>query len=166
MTSPNRSTQPTHPRDLGALAIGFGLFSWLIVHRYYGSLPSLRWYVPISLAILGVAELISGFQLRARIRRRPGVAPIDPLVAARQLALAKASALVGAAMLGAWAGLVLYLVPRLSTLAAAGADTLTGTLGVASSALLVGAALWLEYCCRTPKPPDSADRDSDERRSA
>jgi hypothetical protein len=162
----NRPTEPTHLRDLAALAVGFGLLSWLLVHRWYGSLPSLRWYVPISLAILGVAELISGFQVRARIRRRPGIAPIDPLVAARQLALAKASAMVGAAMVGVWAGLLVYLLPRRSTLAAAGADSVTGILGVASAALLVGAALWLEYCCRAPKPPDGADRETDERRPA
>jgi hypothetical protein len=166
MTSPNQPTQPTHPRDLAALAVVFGLLSWLVIHRYYGSMPKLHWYVPLSLAILGLAELISGFQLRARIRRRPGLLPVDPLVAARQLALAKASAIVGAAMLGAWAGLLLYLLPRLSTLAAAGADAVTGTLGVASAALLTGAALWLEYCCRTPKPPDSADHDTGERRTA
>jgi hypothetical protein len=166
MTSPNQPTQPTHPRDLAVVAAVVGLLTWLVVHRWYGSLPSLRWYVPLSLAILAVAELISGFQTRARIRRRPGLEPIDPLVAARQLALAKASALVGAAMLGAWAGLLLYLLPRLDTLAAAGGDTVTGTLGVASAALLVGAALWLEFCCRTPKPPDSADRDEDQRRTA
>ena len=162
----NQPTQPTNPRDLAALTVAFAVISWLLVHRWYGSLPSLRWYVPISLAILGVAEFISGFQLRARIRRRPGVLPIDPLVAARQLALAKASALVGAGMLGAWTGLLIYLLPRRSTLAAASSDTVTATLGMISGAILVGAALWLEYCCRTPKPPDSADTDADERRTA
>jgi hypothetical protein len=67
-------------------------------------------------------------------------------------------------MLGAWAGLLAYLVPRLSTVAAAAGDATTAGIGVGCAALLIGAALWLEYCCRTPKPPeDDPDRDSDRR---
>jgi uncharacterized protein DUF3180 len=158
--------QPTHPRDLAVVAVVVGVISWLLVERWYGSLPSLHWYVPLSLAILGAAELFSGFQVRARIRRRPGVEPIDPLVAARQLALAKASSLVGAAMFGAWAGLLLYVLPRRATLAAASSDTATAVFGVISALILLGGALWLEYCCRAPKPPDDADdKESGERRS-
>jgi hypothetical protein len=81
--------------------------------------------------------------------------PVQPLVAARSLALAKASAVVGAVMTGVWAGLLVYVLPRLDFLAAADADARTGTVGVAAALSLVGAALWLEYCCRTPTPPDS-----------
>jgi len=161
-----KPTQPTHLRDLAAVAVAAGLVSWLAVRQFYGSLPRLHWFVPLSLAVLAVAELISGFQLRARIRHSPGLEPVDPLVAARQLALAKASALVGAAALGGWTGLLAYLLPRLSTVTAAPGDAFTGTVGVVCAALLVGGALWLEYCCRTPKPPeDDRDRDPDERRT-
>jgi hypothetical protein len=162
-----KPTEPTHPRDLAALAVVAALVGALVVRQWYGSMPRLQWFVPLSLGVLAVAETISGFQLRARIRRRPGLEPVDPLVAARQLALAKASALVGAVMLGVWAGLLLYLLPRLSTLAAAGADAATAWVGIGCSALLVGGALWLEYCCRTPKPPEEdRDRDQDGRRLA
>ena len=162
-----KPTQPTHPRDVALLAVVAGVVCWLAARQWYGSLPRLHWFVPLSLGVLAVAEAISGFQLRARIRRRPGLEPIDPLVAARQLALAKASAMAGAVMLGAWAGLLAYLVPRRSTVAAAAGDATTAGIGVGCAALLVGAALWLEYCCRTPKPPeDDPDRDPDERRPA
>jgi len=160
-----KPTQPTHLRDLALLAVALGLLSWLAVRQWYGSLPRLHWFVPLSLGVLAVAEAISGFQLRARIRRRPGLTPVDPLVAARQLALAKASALVGAAMLGLWAGMLIYLLPRLSTLTAARGDASTSTIGVACAVLLAAAALWLEYCCRTPKPPEDSDH-PDERRLA
>jgi len=111
-----KPTQPTRLRDVAALAVVAGVVCWLAVRQWYGGLPRLHWFVPLSLGVLAVAEAISGFQLRARIRGRPGLEPIDPLVAARQLALAKASAMAGAVMLGAWAGLLAYLVPRLSTL--------------------------------------------------
>src|SRR5205823_11703951 len=97
------------------------------------------WFVPLSLAVLAVAELISGAQLRARLRHRPGLEPVDPLVAARQLALAKASALVGAAMLGVWAAFLVYLLPRLSTVVAARSDAFTAGVGVVCAALLVAA---------------------------
>lgn len=148
----------TRVRDLVAIAVVTGALSWVAVRRWYGVIPELNWFVPISLAVLAVVELIAGRELRARIRRRRGAAPVNPLVAARLLALAKASSLVGAGMTGVWAGLMIYVVPRLDFLAAAYGDTVTSSVGVVSSAGLAASALWLEHCCRTPDPPDE-DRD-------
>ena len=148
----------TRPRDLAVTAVVATVISTLVIRQWYGSMPGLDWFVPISLLMLAVAELSAGQQLRARIRRRPGALPVQPLVAARMLALAKASSLVGAGVLGWWAGLLLYTVPRRGYLAAAGSDTRTGALGVACAVTLVVAGLWLEYCCRAPRPPDDADR--------
>lgn len=145
---------PTRVRDLAGYAAGVTLLTWLALRQWYGDLPRLSWFVPLSLALLALAEAIAAGQLRARIRRRPGAAPVEPLVAARSLALAKASAVVGAVMTGVWAGLLGYVLPRLDFLAAAGADARTGVVGVTGALLLVGAALWLEYSCRTPTPPD------------
>jgi hypothetical protein len=146
---------PTRVRDLAGYAAGVTLLSWLALRQWYGDLPPLSWFLPLSPALLALAEAIAAGQLRARIRHRPGAAPVEPLVAARSLALAKASAVVGAVMTGVWAGLLVYVLPRLDFLAAAGGDARTGAVGVAAALSLVGAALWLEYCCRTPTPPDS-----------
>jgi Protein of unknown function (DUF3180) len=154
MTSP---VAPTRVRDLIACAVGVGLVAWLAIREWYGELPRLTWFLPLSLALLALAEVLAGNQLRARIRRRPGARPVQPLVAARSLALAKASALVGAAMAGVWGGLLLYVLPRLDFLAAAPADARTGAVGVVAALSLVAAALWLEQCCRTPTPPDGED---------
>ncbi|HEX5497318.1 MAG TPA: DUF3180 domain-containing protein [Mycobacteriales bacterium] len=155
----------TRIRDLVAIALVTGLLSWVVVRRWYGSFPELTWYVPISLGVLAWVELVAGYQLRARIRRRRGARPVNPLVAARMLALAKASSLVGAGMTGVWAGLMIYVVPRLDFLAAASGDTATSSVGVVCSAGLTAAALWLEHCCRTPDPPEDDrrrhDRDGD-----
>ncbi len=154
MTEPRGSVNPTRVRDLLAIAVIAAGLGWLAVRGWYGDLPRLRWFVPLSLALLAFAEAVTGTQLRARIRRRPGTVPVPPLAAARALALAKASAIVGAAMTGLWAGLLIYTVPKLDYLAVAGNDTRTGVIGVSAAVALVGAALWLEFCCRTPKPPD------------
>ena len=83
--------------------------------------------------LLAIAEVLAANQLRDRIRRRPGALPVQPLVAARMLALAKASAVVGAVMVGIWAGLLVYVVPRLGQLAAAGNDTAIAAFGVVAA---------------------------------
>lgn len=145
---------PTRIRDLIAYAAAVTLISWLAMRQWYGDLPRLRWFVPLSLALLAIAEVLAANQLRDRIRHRPGALPVQPLVAARMLALAKASAVVGAVMVGIWAGLLVYVVPRLGQLNAAGNDTVVGAIGVVAAVTLTAAALWLEYCCRTPAPPD------------
>jgi hypothetical protein len=149
---------PTRIRDLTAYAAAVTLITWLALRQWYGDLPRLRWFVPLSLALLAIAEVLAANQLRDRIRRRPGALPVQPLVAARMLALAKASAVVGAFVTGIWAGLLVYVVPRLGQLAAASGDTVTAAVGVAASVALTAAALWLEYACRTPTPPDGDRR--------
>ena len=141
---------PTRVRDLIAYAAAVTLITWLAMRQWYGDLPRLRWFVPLSLVLLAVAEVLAANQLRDRIRRRPGALPVQPLVAARMLALAKASAVVGAVMVGIWTGLLVYVVPRLGQLAAAGSDTVTAAFGVVAAVALTAAALWLEYSCRTP----------------
>jgi hypothetical protein len=149
---------PTRVRDLAGYAVAAGLVAWFGVRAWYGDLPRLNWFLPLSLGLLALAEAIAGAQLRARIRRRPGTRAVQPLVAARSVALAKASAIVGAAMLGVWGGLLAYVLPRLDYLAAAGGDARTAGVGVGAALCLIGAALWLEWCCRAPTAPDNQDR--------
>lgn len=146
---------PTRVRDLVGYALGVALIVWLAMRQWYGDLPELTWFVPLSVLLLALAEVLAGNNLRARIRRRPGALPVQPIVAARSLALAKASSLVGAVVTGVWAGLLVYVVPRIDQLDAASRDTRTATVGVFAGVALTGAALWLEYCCRSPTPPDS-----------
>lgn len=155
----------TRIRDLAALLVAAGAAAYILVRAYYGSLPRLQWFVPVSLPVLAVAEAVFGFQLRSRIGRRPGTVPVDPLVAARAVVLAKASAIVGAVVAGVWAGLLGYLLPVRDTITAAADDTPTGIVGCAGALCLVAAALWLEHCCRAPRPPDREDSPDTERAS-
>jgi hypothetical protein len=54
-------------------------------------------------------------------------------------------------MLGAWVGVGAYLLPRRSELSAAADDLPSAIVGAVCAVALIGAALWLEYCCRTPE---------------
>lgn len=143
----------TKPRDLVLIGLFAAALCWLLVRQYYGALPPLRWYLPLSLGALGIAELIGARTLRARIRGDAGLPAADALGAAGALALAKASAVAGAGFAGLWLGLLAYTVPNLGFLAAAGNDTATGVLGVFCSGALVTGGLVLENACRTPPPP-------------
>jgi len=151
---------PTKPRDLALIGLFVAALGWLLVRQYYGDLPPLRWYLPLSFAALGVAELIGARTLRSRIRGSEGLTPGDALGAAGALALAKASAVAASGFLGLWLGLLAYTVPNVDFLAAVGNDTVTGVIGVTSSGLLVAAALVLEDACRTPRPPGDRDERS------
>jgi hypothetical protein len=69
----------------------------------------------------------------------------------------KASAWVGAVMLGWWLAVLAYLLPRRAELRVAAADTPGALVAVASAFALVVAALWLQHCCKSPGEPDGED---------
>ncbi len=160
---------PVRRRDLLVVAVGLALGSWLVVRSAYGVLPRLEWWLPVPVGVLAVAEALGARTLRLRLsaererRPRPGrptaaaaARPVEPLLVARLVVLAQASAYVGAVFAGCWAGLLLHTVPALGRLAAAADDTATGVIGVVLSVGLVAAALWLEHECKVPE-----DRDGD-----
>lgn len=110
----------------------------------------------LSLLAVAIGEALWARYVRAKIADGeigPGRGRLHPLAVARSLMVAKASAWVGALMLGWWVGLLVYFLPRRSWLRAAAEDT-TGTVVAAISALaLVVAALWLQHCCKSPYDP-------------
>lgn len=145
---------PTRPRDLLAAALVVAVLANLVVRLTYAALPGFPLLGGITLAVLGVAEAIGGRALRARIRREPGTTPVQPLVAARAVLLAKASSVAGAVVAGGWVGLLVYTAPRSAAVEAAAADTAAAAVGLGCALVLVGGALWLEHCCRTPDDPE------------
>lgn len=158
--------KPVDRRDLLVLAAGLAVATWLVVRADYGFLPALRWWLPVPLGVLALAEVLGARTLRARLaaqrdRRPPAergsapVRPVEPMLVARLAVLAQASAYVGAAFVGTWVGVLLYVGPAVSRLQTAGSDAVTGVVGVVCSAALVAGALWLESVCRIP--PDSDD---------
>ncbi len=166
--------KPVSRRDLVVLALGLAVAAWLVVRAAYGDLPPLRWWLPAPLALLAVGEAFAARNLSTRLRdlrsaravgrgqaspdSRPTgpVRPVEPMVVARLAVLAQASAYVGAVFLGIWLGVLAYVGPSAGRLQAASGDVGTAVLGVAVSAALVGAALWLESVCRVP-PDDEGE---------
>jgi hypothetical protein len=147
---------PTRKRDLTAAVVGAAVLGYLLVISLY------RWFPPITvltgLPLLGVAiaEALWARYVRVKINDGEiGAGPgwLHPLAVARSVLVAKASAWVGALVLGWWAGVLVYFLPRRSWLRAAEHDT-PGTVVAAVSALaLVVAALWLQHCCKSPQDP-------------
>lgn len=149
----------TRARDLATAGVFTAVVVYLAIRLLYGKLPPLPTFAGVTLAVLAVVEATLGSSLRARIRRmydgKPGAGkPLQPLTAARAVALAKASSLLGAIMLGAWLGVLGYLLPRRTELSAAADDLPSAIIGAVCAAALIAAALWLEYCCRAPRDQD------------
>ncbi len=143
----------TRVRDLFAACLVTAVVVAVLVRFAYGSLPELPVLGGATLGVLGIAEALAGRALRARIHREPGTRPVQPLVAARAVLVAKASALAGAIMAGAWAGLLVHVLPRAADVSAAAGDSAAAGVGLVCALLLVGGGLWLERCCRTPDDP-------------
>ncbi|WP_229067777.1 DUF3180 domain-containing protein [Actinoplanes sp. DH11] len=152
---PDPSLRPTSISVLVVAGLAAAALGWLLLSFSYSRLPALPWTPALVLAVLAVAEGMLAQNTSARIQRKPGSPPVEPLAVARYVALAKASSLVGAIFAGFSAGLLTWLLLE-PTRAARGDIPATAGAFVAALAL-IGAALWLERSCRVPEQPDRED---------
>ncbi|WP_433385951.1 DUF3180 domain-containing protein [Actinoplanes sp. CA-142083] len=153
--------RPTSISVLIVAGLAAAALGWLLLSFSYSSLPDLPWSPVIVLVVLAIAEGLLAQNTSARIQRKPGTLPVDPLAVARYVALAKASSLVGAISAGFSAGLVAWLA--MEPTQAAHDDLPTAVGGLVSALALIGAALWLERACRIPEQPDAKDEDDSDR---
>jgi hypothetical protein len=152
---------PTRPGPLLALVVGAGLLAYALAALAYAEVSGLPGYAPVTLVLLAVTEAGMARVVRDRLTHRrdrlgraPG-RPLHPLQVARAAVLAKASSTAGAVLLGGYAGLLAWTLPRREALAVAERDALVaGASGVAALGLVL-AALLLERACRTPPDPDA-----------
>ncbi|GLW30240.1 DUF3180 domain-containing protein [Actinoplanes regularis] len=154
------SLQPTSVSALVLAALIGAALGWLLLgyNQLFYKLTPLPWTGAIVLFALAVAEGYLAQNTSARIQRKPGAPPVEPLAVARYAALAKASSLVGALTAGFSAGLLIWLVTEPTDFAEADIPTVATTLVAAVA--LIGTALWLERSCRVPDRPDRKDDDS------
>jgi hypothetical protein len=151
---------PTRKRDLLAAVVLTAVIGYGIVVLTYRWFPPITTWTGLSLLAMAIGEAIWAFQVRAKIRAGQigeGSGRLHPLTVARSVVVGKASAWVGAPVLGWWLGVLAYLLQHHSRLVAA-ADTGGAVVAAVSALALVAAALWLQHCCRSPLgPPDESD---------
>lgn len=146
--------KPTKISELLVLTGVAAVATWILIRVFYGSMPPIPVYAGASLYLAAIAEVILAFVIRSRIKGSQigdGYRQLHPIAAARALALAKASVLVGSATTGVWIGALVYLIPQRSILKAAAEDAPGAWVGLGAAIALVAAALWLEHCCKTPE---------------
>lgn len=147
--------RPTRWYVLVVLGMLAGGIAYPVTRSHYADFPSPHLYSTFWLLILAAAEGYVAVVTRARLAGRPGTRPIDPLVVARLVALAKASSVVGAIAAGGYAGFLGWVAQVNSS--AASSDTTVAAVGIATSLALVATALLLEWVCRVPKDDDNTE---------
>ncbi|MET8862238.1 DUF3180 domain-containing protein [Nonomuraea sp. NPDC004580] len=150
--------KPTSPGPLVGILVVVALATWAaIMMSDYGRLPLLPWTAIPTLLLLALGEGYSGWATKARLARKPGTKPVEPLAVARLAALGKASAYAGAVFGGVFAGFALHTVQLLDR-ETPRSEFFIATGSFVSCVLLVCAALYLEHCCRVPKKPEDEER--------
>ena len=151
---------PTRPAILVAVLAGAAALVWGVLQIAYVAMPPLPWTAVPTLLLLALGEVVTAINTRARIQRKPRTTPVEPLVVARFVALAKASAYAATVLAGVFGGFVIYLASSLDK-PTPRRDFFVSVGSIVAAVVLVGAALFLEYTCRVPGGPDDDDRDDD-----
>lgn len=152
----------TRPTILVAVLAGVAAIVWGVLQLAYVSMPPLPWTAVPTLLLLALGEVVTAINTRARIQRKRGTSPVEPLVVARFVALAKASAYAATVLAGVFGGFVIYLASSLDK-PTPRRDFQVSVGSIVAALVLIGAALFLEYTCRVPKGPDD---DEDDRHDA
>jgi hypothetical protein len=152
---------PTRKRDLTVATVLAAALGYVLVTALYRWFPPITVWTGLSLLAVAIAEGGWGFYVRAKINDGEigdGPGRLHPLAVARSVTIAKASAWVGALVLGWWVGMLIYLLPRRATLRVAGEDTAGAAVAAVSALGLLIAALWLQHCCKSPQePPENGE---------
>jgi hypothetical protein len=148
----------TRPGTLAGIFAICAVVSWLATRSAFTDLPLLPITAVPALAALAIAETAIGRHVRRRLTGRTSGKPIAPMGVARLVALAKASSAAGAALGGLTGGYLVFVLGELSKSIPARDARVAGATVAAAVALIAG-ALYLEYCCRAPQPPDDDEAD-------
>jgi hypothetical protein len=152
---------PTRKRDLLAGTALVAVVGYVMVAGLYRFFPPLTIWTGMSLLAVAGVEAGWAFYVRSKIGAGEvgfGDGRLHPLAAARSVMVAKASAWVGALVLGWWLAVVAYLLPRRDVMRVAAEDTSGAVVAGVSALALVVAALWLQHCCKSPQDsPDDPD---------
>ncbi len=156
----------TRPGTLAGIFVIGAIVGWLATRATFTSLPLLPVTAVPALAALALAEAAVGRSVHNRVTgRRKGAKPLAALAVARLVALAKASSAAAAALGGLVAGYLAYVLRELDKSVPV-RDARVAGVTLAAALALVAAALYLEHCCRAPKPPDDSGDESERPRDS
>ncbi|MGW0119109.1 DUF3180 domain-containing protein [Streptomyces sp. NPDC003327] len=144
---------------LAGLFLVAGVLSWGATRLWdsVGTLPSVPLAAPVVLAVIAVVLTATALSLRARLKaqreRRPGAKGVEPLMAARAVVFAQASALVAALVAGMYGGIGAFLLGSLDVPARRD-QALYAAFSVLTGLAVIAAALFLEHICKLPEDDD------------
>jgi hypothetical protein len=137
------------------VALGVAVAGWAVLDaREASGAPALPapWTATVAIALLAVAVLVSGLEVRRWVAGRRE-RPLDPLVAARIAVLAKAAAYAGGGLAGWYLAQAAVVLPEL--LGERLTRFVVALLSALASAALVAAGLIVQRWCRRPPGPDA-----------
>jgi hypothetical protein len=149
----------TRVRTLLGVAVVVWLVSTLVLRlldRTRGVLPMMPWSVPLVLALLAAGVAFSAVALRRRLRGAPDVKPADPLVAARMVALSKATSHAGAVLVGVYSAFALFLL-TVDPSELRRERGITAAVAAVVSIGLAAAGVYLERVLRVDPPEDEEE---------
>lgn len=146
---------PTRSRPLLLMSLAIAVVTGVALRAWSSSgheLPALPWTAPGVMALMAIAVLVAGTPVR-NWTRGTRTRPLDPLVAARTVVLAKAAQYAGALLTGCYAGQALALVSTLDV--GSRRSLLLRALVAVVTAVAVWVAGWLvERFCRVDRSDD------------
>ncbi|OKJ73760.1 DUF3180 domain-containing protein [Streptomyces sp. CB02460] len=150
---------------LAGLFAAAGVLSWGAARLWdsLGTLPSVPLFAPIVLALIAVVLLATALSIRARLRaqreRRPDAKGVEPMMAARALVFAQASALVVALVSGMYGGTAVFLLGSLDNPPCRD-QAIYAAFAVLAGFAVIAAALFLEHVCKLPDDKDDNKPDA------
>ena len=151
-------------RTLVAVAVVVGGASWVVLKLLQGGgrdLPSTSWLAVFIFVALALGLLLAGRPVKRLVAGR-ATRPVNPLYAARVLAMAQAAALAGAAIAGWYVAQVLMLLPDADIPSQQLQMLILGVLALAAAGL-AAVGLVVQRWCRLEDDDRGGSRDEAER---
>ena len=145
-------------RVLVAVTVVVGGASWVVLKLLEGGgrdLPSTSWLAVLIFVALGLGLLLAGRPVKRLLAGRAR-RPVNPLYAARVLAMAQAAALAGAAFVGWYVAQILVLVPDADIPSQQQQILVLGVLALAAAGI-AAIGLLVQRWCRLDEPDPRQD---------
>lgn len=151
----------TSVAGLAGMAAFMAAALWIVMPVLYGRMSSIPLTVGVSLWVMtGVCAALAWKVAAARKDDAHGIgldsSQLNPLTVANFMLVGRASAWTGAVAGGAYAGMVIYLLPKVADVVAAQADLPGAALAAVGGLGMSVAGVVLERHCEVPPPTDAA----------